>query len=147
MKFFSLIIVTFLGISSLKAEDLPRINLSDVEKNDYWSPPLSLKNIPEADGWTHLKHKDLKIAVLVGEDLGDSGTYIPISAYIYNELFQEWRRFMTVETRGVFSFRAKIDHESETLQIIAAESSPLNGTMISSFSLKAVGNDLSAADP
>ena len=138
-----------LGVSSSKAADPPRIKDKDAGKIDWWLQPThpdSLEDIPKAKGWTHLTHKDFKIAVLIGMDHGDGESYIPVSAYIYNEYFKEWRCFMTLETRGVTFLRAQIDHESENLEIIAAKHSPLEGTLISSFSLKAVGNDRFAAD-
>jgi hypothetical protein len=135
--------VTF-GLSFAIAAEPETVADTDSKNVDWWvqrTHPASIKEIPKERGWTHLEHNGLKIAVLIGMSWTGGESNIPVSAYLYNQSFKVWRQFMTLHTRNAYDLQAAIDGKRNVLEIVGGRHSPLEGTIIASYSLEAVSDD------
>ncbi len=137
-------IVAISGSAVILADEPAAVSSAQFDKTEWFiqrEHPASIQNIFVAKGWTHLRHNQFRIAVLIGMDQTDGESNIPVSAYIYNESFKEWRRFMNLHVRNAYSLNAGIDSKRGTLELTGGLHSPLKGKTISSFSLTATSND------
>lgn len=150
MNIISIIIASIVTVGLAHADIEFNSNASRKPNEVDWylqfEHPDSIKDIPSARGWTHLTHGELKIAVLIGMSWTDGESNIPVTAYLYNQHFKEWRQFMTLQTRNAYMLRAEIDDKHKTLNIVGGKHSPLEGRIIASYSLAAVSDDRAYAN-
>ena len=118
----------------------------DSDTIDWWlqiEHPGVIKEIPaKGRGWTHLTTKDgKKIAVLIGMDQLDGASLIPVSGFVFNRSFEEWRCFMSLTVEGVGMMRAEFNEKKERLEIIELETrlgKISAGEVVATFSQKAI---------
>jgi hypothetical protein len=71
----------------------------------------------------------------------DAESYIDFHGWIYNEHFQEWRRFLKVSTRHLGKARLFLDNRKGVVSVRGSANNELNEAEVFRFDLRATSND------
>lgn len=99
------------------------------------------KSLLFATEWTEGEFGGRKL-LLVLTALPTSGeSYIDLHGWLYNAHYQEWRRFLKVNTRNIGHAKLHLDTQNGVVSIRGAANNELNGVEVLRFDLRATNND------
>jgi hypothetical protein len=91
--------------------------------------------------WTEGVFDGRKLLFALAELPTDGESYIDFHGWIYNEHFQEWRRFLKVNTRHLGKARLILDNRKGVVSVRGAANNELNEAEVFRFDLRATSND------
>ncbi len=72
---------------------------------------------------------------------GDGESYIDLHGWIYNRVFKEWRRILTLKTRSLATSLIFVDEQKGILSLKGTVGSDLDDVEIFRFDLRATSDD------
>lgn len=91
--------------------------------------------------WTEGTFDGRKFLFALVELPTDSESYIDVHGWIYNEYYQEWRRFLKVNTRNLGQAKLFLDTQNGVVSVRGAANNDLNEADTLRFDLRATSND------
>jgi len=91
--------------------------------------------------WKDLTWQGMKLAVATETLPTDGESYIDVHGYVFNQHFQEWRRFVSAQIRGAGVLELRLDPASGMLTVVGAADNDKKDKSLLSFDLHAVHDD------
>jgi hypothetical protein len=91
--------------------------------------------------WTEREYDGRKFIFALVTLPSDSASYIDLHAWVYNEHYLEWRRFLKVNTRHLGDAKLGFDNQRGILTVRGAANNQFNGMEVLRFDLRATSND------
>ena len=90
--------------------------------------------------WAEGKFDGRKFLFALMELPTDGESYIDLHGWVYNQYYQEWRRFLNIKTRKLGG--AKIHLDKGLVSIRGTANNEFNGIDVLRFDLRATSNDV-----
>lgn len=90
--------------------------------------------------WIEEEFDGCKFLFALMESPTDGTSHIDLHGWVYNEHFQEWRRFLEIKTRNLGG--AKLDFDNGIVSIRGATNNEFNGVEVFSFDLRVTSSDV-----
>lgn len=94
-----------------------------------------------ASEWKTFEWKGHQLLVGLSELPTSGESYIDLHGYLFNQRYQEWRRFCTAKTRNVGSAEVGLDEGGEELYLLATANTPMKGKRVFRYSLLLLSDD------